>query len=60
MDKMLSRRQVCYKLGVSMTTLCRLMKSGKIPYYKTSSYKSGKVLFKESDVDKVLESFKVK
>lgn len=56
---MLGRKQVCDILGISTATLYRLMKSGRIPYYKTSSYKSGKVLFKESDIQKFLENLKV-
>ena len=46
-------------LGISPATLYRLIKSGKITCYKTSEYKSAKVRFKMSDVEKYLENNRV-
>lgn len=58
MDKWLSKKETRDMLGISDMTLCRYMKAGRIPYYKTSEYKSARVRFKESDVLKLLESFR--
>ena len=57
--KWLTSDDVVEYLGISNATLYRLMKSGKITYYRTSEYKSAKVRFKLSDVEKYLESLRV-
>jgi excisionase family DNA binding protein len=59
MDKWMTSDDVLEYIGVSPATLYRLMKNGKITYYKTSDYKSAKVKFKREDVEKYLESIRV-
>lgn len=58
MDKWLSKKEACDMLGITEMTMNRYMNAGRITYYKTSEYKSARVHFKESDVLKLLESFR--
>lgn len=58
-DSWMTTDDVTEYLGVSPATLYRMMKKGKITYYKDSDYKSGKVKFRKSDVDKYLDSIRV-
>lgn len=53
-DRLLTKEEVAEYLRISRATLGRLMK--KIPYIKLGR----RVLFKKSDIDKFLESKKVK
>lgn len=53
-DRLLTKDEAAKYLRISRTTLGRLMK--KIPYIKLDR----RVLFKKSDIDKFLESKKVK
>ena len=59
MDKWLSRKDTCKMLGISMPTLNRYMKDGKITYYKNAGYKSAKTKFKEKDVLEFIKKTRV-
>lgn len=52
------KKEVCEMLNISMSTLLRLMNSGKIPYHKNGLVKSSKVFFKREDVLNYLETTK--
>lgn len=58
-DKWMTSDDVIEYLGISHSTLYRLINNGKITCYKTSDYKSAKVKFKLSDVEKYLESMRI-
>lgn len=59
MEQWLSRKQACDMLGISMPTLNRYMKAGKITYYKNAGYKSAKTKFKLKDVLEFIEKTRV-
>lgn len=52
------KKEVCEMLNISMSTLLRLMNSGKIPYHKNGFAKSSKVFFKKEDIIAYLEKTK--
>lgn len=54
----MSKKEVCKFLNISLSTLLRLMNSGKIPYYKNGTSRSSKVTFKRVEVVKYLNSIK--
>ena len=54
----MKKKEVCEMLNISMSTLLRLMNSGKIPYHKNGFVKSSKVFFKREDVLDYLETTK--
>lgn len=47
---MLSVKQVCSHLGVTRSTLRRIMLAGQIPYFKYGDARSAPVRFREEDV----------
>ena len=55
----MSKAELMQYLSVSRATLDRLMKTG-LPYIKISSGKRGAVRFKRRDIDRWLESKRVK
>lgn len=55
MEALLTREDVCKYLGISMPTLNRIMKAGKIRYFKSSPNRSGRVRFYLSDINNYLE-----
>jgi excisionase family DNA binding protein len=56
---LMSKAELMQYLSVSRATLDRLMKTG-LPYIKISSGKRGAVRFKRRDIDRWLESKRVK
>lgn len=52
-EKFLTDRELSEKLRVSRRTLQAYRESGRLPYYQLD----GKILYKESDVQRVLDSF---
>lgn len=54
--ELLTKQETIEYLRISMNTLYRLMKSGELTYIKLER----KVLFKKEDIDKFIESKKVK
>lgn len=58
-NRWMTSDEVAEYLGVSMATLYRLMKDGKLTYYKTNEFRSAKVRFREVDVEKYLDSIRV-
>ena len=52
-DNFLTDRELSEKLRVSRRTLQAYRDSGRLPYYQLD----GKILYKESDVQRVLDSF---
>lgn len=58
-NRWMTSDEVAEYLGISMATLYRLMRNGKITYYKTNEFKSAKVRFRQVDVEKYLDSIRV-
>ena len=54
----LSRKETCEMLGVTLMTLSRYMKAGRIPYYKNGTSKSSRTRFLKKDVIKFIEKTK--
>lgn len=50
------KKEVCEMLNISMSTLLRLMNSGKIPYQKNGFAKSSKVFFRRENILDYLDS----
>lgn len=48
--KFYTRKETCQMLNISIPTLNRYMKSGKINYSKSGLNRSCKVLFSQSDI----------
>jgi excisionase family DNA binding protein len=60
MKEWITKKEFAALLGVTVITIERLMKSGKIAYYKSGTSRTCKVMFKNTDVQKYLNSIKVK
>lgn len=54
MSEWLTKTETCKALGISLPTLCRKMASGLIPYYKSGTSRTCKVLFRKSDILKYI------
>lgn len=53
-DELLTRRQVCSRLGISATTLWRYQQRGWLVPVKYGAARSSPVRFRRSDVDRFL------
>lgn len=52
--------EVASLLNVTRSTISRYMKEGKIEYYKSGEKRTCRVLFKVSDIERFLQSCKVR
>lgn len=58
MKKMLTRKEACESLCISIPTLDRWIKKGRLEVYKTGESRTCKVLVLESSIKKFLKNHK--
>lgn len=59
MKEWFTKKEASEYLGMSITTLNRYMKSGKITYYKNSNTKTAKTKFKQEDLSEFMKQTKI-
>lgn len=58
MEEWITKKEVLDILGISLGTLDRMMRDGKLTYYKNGFFRSASVKFKREDVLNYLEKMK--